>query len=147
MIVLNLRCDNEHLFEGWFASADVFETQREQQQVSCPVCSSTNIERRPSAPYVNTGAGAPPTHPVASRGNAATPLNADAVAVARALLRRLGKESEDVGDKFADEARRIHHGDSDARNIKGKASRDEVGELLDEGIMVLPLGPDDEELH
>lgn len=144
VIVLNLCCDNEHLFEGWFASTDAFETQRGRQQVSCPVCGSAHIERRPTAPYVNTGAGAS-RKPTVGRNPA--PVNTDAMAAALAMLRHLGKESEDVGERFAEEARRIHYGDSDARNIKGKATPDDVGELLDEGIMVLPLAPDDEELH
>ncbi|MDT3671705.1 MAG: DUF1178 family protein [Aromatoleum sp.] len=144
MIVLNLCCDNEHLFEGWFASADAFETQLGRQQVSCPVCGSAQIERRPAAPYVNTGSGVSRQPPAAPNP---IPVNADALAAALAMLRRLGKESEDVGERFAEEARRIHYGDSDARNIKGKATRDDVGELLDEGIMVLPLSPDDDELH
>ena len=69
------------------------------------------------------------------------------MAAALAMLQHLGKESEDVGERFAEEARRIHYGDSEARNIKGKATPDDVGDLLDEGIMVLPLVPDDEERH
>ena len=148
MIVLNLCCDNEHLFEGWFASADAFEAQRERQQVTCPVCGSMNIGRRPSAPYVNIGSAAPsPTPAGPPRRRDAVVPNADAAAAVLAMLRRFGKESEDVGERFAEEARRIHYGDSDARNIKGTASRDDVGELLDEGILVLPLPADDEELH
>lgn len=77
---------------------------------------------------------------------APVPPEADVVAAAVALLRRLGRESEDVGDRFADEARRIHHGESDARNIRGRATRDDLSELIDEGIAVLPL-PSDEDLH
>ncbi|NMG44194.1 DUF1178 family protein [Aromatoleum toluvorans] len=151
MIVLDLSCEHEHLFEGWFASSTAFEDQRERGLVSCPVCGSTTISRRPSAPYVNTGASAPvrdrvaPTQPAMSRP-APVAAEPDVVAAAMAMLRRLGRESEDVGDRFADEARRIHHGESQARNIRGRATRDDVGELLDEGIAVLPL-PADEDLH
>lgn len=153
MIVLNLSCDHEHLFEGWFASSAAFDEQRERGLVSCPVCGATTISRRPTAPYVNTGASAParapetlaPKLPVKSRS--VTPAaEPDVVAAAMAMLRRVGRESEDVGDRFADEARRIHHGESQARNIRGRATRDDVGELLDEGIAVLPL-PVDEDLH
>ncbi|WP_018992310.1 DUF1178 family protein [Aromatoleum toluclasticum] len=153
MIVLNLNCDHEHLFEGWFASSAAYDEQRERGLVSCPVCGSTTISRRPSAPYVNTGASAPaPARksgaPVRSGAAQAAPAapDADVVAAAVAMLRRLGRESEDVGDRFADEARRIHHGESDARNIRGRATRDDVSELIDEGISVLPL-PADEDLH
>ncbi len=146
MIVLNLCCDNEHLFEGWFGSVDAFEVQQGRQQVNCPVCGSTHIERRPTAPYLNTGSGAPQPRAAAPGRNVAL-ANADTIAAALAMLRHIGMESEDVGERFAEEARRIHYGDSNARNIKGKATPDDVGELLDEGIMVLPLAPDDEEFH
>lgn len=153
MIVLNLSCDHEHLFEGWFASSAAYDEQRERGLVSCPVCGSTAISRLPSAPYVNTRASAPVPVPRAgsqaaagtARPASAAP-DADVVAAAMAMLRRLGRESEDVGDRFADEARRIHHGESEARNIRGRATRDDVGELIDEGIAVLPL-PADEDLH
>lgn len=145
MIVLNLCCDREHLFEGWFASADAFDLQREGGRVACPVCGSTRISRRPTAPYLNTGAPAPAAPPPAAHDSPAA--TADMAAVARAMLRRLGKDSEDVGARFAEEARRIHYGDGEARNIKGQASRDDVSELLDEGIMVLPLPGDEDGVH
>lgn len=145
MIVLNLSCEHEHLFEGWFASASAFESQRAQGQVSCPVCGSVAITRRPTAPYVNTRPAGQTADPRAGEG-AGAGRTADVAAQALALLRRLGRESEDVGERFAAEARRIHYGESEARNIRGRASRDEFGELIDEGIMVLPL-PADEGLH
>lgn len=147
MIVLNLCCDHEHLFEGWFSSAAAFETQRERGQVVCPVCGSVTISRRPTAPYVNTGSTLPAAP--APRPSSPSTINSqmDAVAMAVAMLRRFGNESEDVGERFVEEARRIHYGETEARNIKGKASRDDIGELIDEGIMVLPVPPDDEELH
>lgn len=141
MIVLNLSCEHEHLFEGWFASANAFESQRAQGQVSCPVCGSTEITRRPTAPYVNTRPAGQADAADTGAGRAA-----DVAAQAMALLRKLGRESEDVGERFAAEARRIHYGESEARNIRGRASRDEFGELIAEGIMVLPL-PADEEIH
>jgi len=147
VIVLNLCCDHEHLFEGWFGSAAAFETQRERGQIICPVCGSASISRRPTAPYVNTGSMPPAAPPPRPSPPSATTRQTDAVATVVAMLRRFGKESEDVGERFVEEARRIHYGDSEARNIKGKASSDDIGELIDEGIMVLPVPPDDEELH
>lgn len=153
MIVLNLSCDREHLFEGWFASSEAFEAQRERGQVACPMCGSSAITRRPSAPYVNRGAAAPATASAVQSSSAnsspADPVAAstpEALATALAMLRRIGKLSEDVGERFPEEARRIHNGDSEARNIKGRATRDDIGELIDEGIMVLPLLAD-EDLH
>ncbi|HRP95907.1 MAG TPA: DUF1178 family protein [Rhodocyclaceae bacterium] len=146
MIVLNLCCDNEHLFEGWFASAEAFDAQCARGMVSCPVCGSSTISRRPTAPYVNTGAA-----PVPARTPARTPADAglppEAAAALIAVLRRAARESEDVGERFVEEARRIHYGEQQARNIKGKASGEDIGELLEEGILVLPVPPDDSELH
>lgn len=145
MIVLNLSCDSEHLFEGWFASAAAFEDQLARGLVSCPVCDSVKLTRRPTAPYVIAGTSAPPPAPK-PRSSAVVP-SADAIATAIALLRQAGRDSEDVGERFSDEARRIHYGEAEARGIKGQASRDDVSALLDEGIMVLPLPPEDSDVH
>lgn len=146
MIVFNLCCDKEHLFEGWFASASAFEAQCDQAQVSCPVCNSTVITRRPTAPYVNTGTASKPPA-TTSTAVSGSPPSPEMMAAMMAMLRKAGKASEDVGDRFPDEARRIHYGESESRSIKGKATRDDLGELLEEGIMVLPLPPDETDLH
>ncbi|NLF54282.1 MAG: DUF1178 family protein [Thauera phenolivorans] len=164
MIVLDLRCDHNHRFEGWFGSADAFAEQCARGLVSCPECGSTAIDRLPSAPYVQTrqpqppaaqpdkprsavperaSAGAPPS---AARPFAAPPAAEAAIAFAVAALRRMSRDAEDVGERFPDEARRIHYGEIEARSIRGQASRDELGELLEEGITVLPVPPD-EDLH
>jgi hypothetical protein len=139
MIVLDLRCPQDHRFEGWFGSTEAFEEQCARGLVSCPSCGSSDVERLPSAPYVQT-------RQAPTKSPAASPVPAGAKALAIAALRRLSREAEDVGDRFPEEARRMHYGHSEARSIRGDASRDEVGELLDEGIMVLPVPPD-EDLH
>ena len=139
MIVLDLRCPQDHRFEGWFGSSEAFEEQCARGLVSCPSCGSTHIERLPSAPYVQT-------RPAPTKPSVPAPAPAEAKALAIATLRRLSREAEDVGDRFPEEARRMHYGHSDARSIRGDSSRDEVGELLEEGIMVLPVPPD-EDLH
>lgn len=153
MIVLDLSCEKQHRFEGWFASRDAFETQSRSGLVECPVCGSQHVERLPSAPYVNIGAAPLPvptrsTTPAPTRPAAASaaPPEAQAIAAMRALLRMAAAASEDVGERFPDEARRIHHGDAEARAIRGKASGDDIVELLEEGIMVLPV-PADEDVH
>jgi hypothetical protein len=130
VIVLNLSCDKQHRFEGWFANANAFADQFSRGLVQCPHCGSTHIERLPSAPYVNTSA---------PRGDAAPPRPQFDPAQAMAALRQAARSAEDVGEQFPDEARRIHYGESQARNIRGQASGDELGELLEEGILVLPV--------
>lgn len=161
MIVLDLSCANEHRFEGWFASSAAFEAQRSQGLLTCPVCNGTEVRRLPSAPYVQTrgaqagassGASAPAAAAVPTRVPAApasSPAVPSAAAVAEFLgtLRRMAKAAEDVGERLPEEARRIHYGEAEARDIRGAASRDEVEALLDEGIMLLPVPPPEDDLH
>ncbi|HRP23301.1 DUF1178 family protein [Thauera sp.] len=165
MIVLDLSCPEEHVFEGWFATSASFEEQLVRGLVSCPVCSSTHIRRLPSAPYVQTGAAArersspkrtettnqgsapAPAAPRASVPAGATPGLPEALAQALTTLRQLARSAEDVGERLPEEARRIHYGEAEVRNIRGAASRDEVDALLEEGIMVLPVLPPEEDLH
>ncbi|WP_323003692.1 DUF1178 family protein [Denitromonas sp.] len=139
MIVLNLRCGNGHDFEGWFASSAAFDAQLANALVGCPHCASTDIQRLPSAPYVRTSHAAPSSKAPARTG--------DAAALAQAKLRQLAQQAEDVGKAFPTEVRRIHHGEAPERSIRGHASLDDVAELLDEGIGVLPVPPAKEDLH
>ena len=161
MIVLDLCCANEHRFEGWFASSAAFEAQRAQGLVTCPVCNTTEVRRLPSAPYVQTRSVQTPAPsgsqasavPVASARAPAAPVtstgmpSATAVAELLGTLRRMAKSAEDVGERLPEEARRIHYGEAEARDIRGAASRDEVEELLEEGIMLVPLPPGEDEVH
>lgn len=149
MIVLNLLCHRDHRFEGWFGSAAAFEEQLERGLVSCPVCGTVDVRRMPSAPYVQTRAPqAMPTQSTAATGLpvAASATTADAAAALLASLRQLARKAEDVGERFPDEARSIHRGDSEPRSIRGAASADELDELLAEGIVVLPVPPE-EDVH
>lgn len=149
MKVLNLQCvRQQHSFEGWFASEDDFERQLERGLVECPLCGAHEIQKMPSAPRLNLGAIREP----AGKPAAAPPVSAHAPSVdmfvatdpahqASALraLRELVASTEDVGERFAEEARRIHYGDAAHRNIRGRASAREAVELLEEGIEVMPL--------
>ncbi len=154
MIVLDLCCAQQHRFEGWFASADAFASQSTQGLVSCPVCGSTAIERLPSAPYVQTrgqfpaatAAGKLPA-PAAPQAPAGTPVSEAAAQALLMKLHQLSQQAEDVGERLPEEARRIHYGESEARDIRGQASSEEVVSLLEEGIMVLPLPPAKNDLH
>jgi hypothetical protein len=130
MIVLNLNCDSGHRFEGWFASAEAFDRQLQHALVSCPHCNSTTISRLPSGPHL-------------AKPRAANALSefedANVVEAVLEQLRRMGDASEDVGDQFPDEARRIHRHEANARSIKGEASLEEMQDLIDEGVPVLPI--------
>ena len=146
MKVLNLRCHAQHPFEGWFGSEADYQDQLARGLVACPMCGDTRIEKLLSAPRINLGATPPAPAPVATpAARAPAPVamdpSMDAAAHARFLraLREVVARSEDVGDRFADEARRMHHGDTEARQIRGRASMAETMELLEEGVPVLPL--------
>lgn len=136
MKVLDLQCADQHLFEGWFASEDDFQGQLSRGLVACPLCGSTTVTKRPSAPRLNLGA-APPT-PAAP---AAAPVVPNAQLQGRwlQLLRQVVANTDDVGERFAEEARRIHHGEADVRAIRGQATPEETAALQEEGIPVLPL--------
>lgn len=152
MIVLDLHCSNEHRFEGWFASAAAFEEQLARTLVSCPVCGSAEVRRLPSAPYVQTGPSASerPSAAAAAQVVRAGPPSApvpEGLARLMTQLRGLARSAENVGERLPEEARRIHYGETAARDIRGSASADEVESLLEEGILVLPVPPAEEDLH
>jgi hypothetical protein len=136
MKVLDLECKHRHVFEGWFASEDEFQAQLARGLVECPLCGDTQVAKRLSAPRINLGAPAPREqrkHEVMTTGDAA--LQAQWLKLVRHVL----DNTEDVGERFADEARRIHYGETDERGIRGQASAEETQALLEEGIGVLPL--------
>ncbi|MCB1958491.1 MAG: DUF1178 family protein [Rhodocyclaceae bacterium] len=142
MIVLDVTCDQGHRFEGWFASSAAFSEQCDQGLVACPTCGSTRVTRLPSAPYVSTTRHSQPEPTTA-------PPRHDPAVIARQLaasLRAMAAQAEDVGAAFPQEARRIHYGDSERKQVRGQASRREIESLLDEGIGILPV-PGDDDLH
>lgn len=140
MKVLDLACAQEHRFEGWFASGDEFAAQRERGLLSCPLCGNTEIRRLPSAPRLNLGAGEPSSAP---RQTLALPAPDDLQAQWLRAMRHLVEHTEDVGGRFAEEARRIHYGEVAQRGIRGQATREEAESLQEEGIDVvsLPMPP------
>ncbi len=135
MIVLDLACDNSHPFEGWFGSSDDFAVQAKAGGIACPVCGSVDITRQVSAPYVvkARSAGAPDA---ASR---VVPVANDARELRKKFLEQVLNHTEDVGQRFAEEARRIFYKESPERAIRGTASGQEVSALREEGIDVLAL--------
>jgi hypothetical protein len=136
MIIYDLRCANEHAFEGWFHSASDFEQQVSRHLINCPQCESLDVRRVPSAVAIGNKAAA---HPQASSGIAVRPSGTEMVANYRQLVRTLIANSEDVGEQFAEEARKIHYEEAPDRAICGQASDDDLASLADEGIAVISL--------
>ncbi|WP_217125340.1 DUF1178 family protein [Hydrogenophilus thiooxidans] len=147
MIVFDLACDNAHRFELWVPSAEALDQQITKGWVTCPHCGTQAVRRLPPAPAVHTASKLPP--PAESQRTPTTEPDSSAQTQARLwkLLQKLKQDAHDVGDRFPEEARRIHAGEAPARPIKGQASRKEVASLLDEGILVVPLPPDPEQMH
>jgi hypothetical protein len=135
MKVLNLRCAHDHRFEGWFASDDDFLDQCERSLMACPLCEDKSIERLPSAPRLNVSKQR--SEPAASDGP-----NADHTQTQGRWLRAVRhmiSNTEDVGDRFPEEARRIHYGEAEDRGIRGRASREDADALREEGIEVVSI--------
>lgn len=146
MKVLDLQCPASHVFEGWFASEEDFQGQLQRGLVECPVCGDTHITKKLSAPRLNLGAGEPeasasasasPKPSAAAGAPALTPATLQAAYMK--AVRHVLAHTEDVGERFAQEARKMHYGETEERGIRGQASAQETMELLDEGIEILPL--------
>ncbi|WP_313071071.1 DUF1178 family protein [Melaminivora sp.] len=141
MKVLDLLCRHDHAFEGWLGSEEDFQDQRARGLVCCPLCASSEVRKGLSAPRIHLGATQPPPERPASGKAPAAPeaLPAELQAAWLTLARHIAASTEDVGPRFAEEARRMHHGETEERGIRGQATARETAELLDEGIAVLPL--------
>lgn len=148
MKVLNLQCAHQHEFEGWFGSEDDFTGQLARGLVSCPLCGDVHIQKKLSAPRLNLRAGRQDTEAAVAApvGNAVSLSNHTqnpelAALQARMLqaLREVVAQTEDVGERFADEARAMHQGEVAHRQIRGQTSPQEALELMEEGIEVIAL--------
>jgi hypothetical protein len=137
MRVLDLHCSNGHTFEGWFASEQDFLDQGHKSLVQCPVCADSTITKKLSAPRLNLS-GQLASDPQTTEAPPTDMVHMVAQAWA-ALSKKVLDNSEDVGQQFAEEARRIHYGESRLRAIRGQTTLDEVHSLVDEGIEVMPL--------
>ncbi|MEO5696800.1 MAG: DUF1178 family protein [Burkholderiaceae bacterium] len=135
MKVLNLRCTRDHVFEGWFASELDFHSQSDRGLLACPLCDDKTISRLPSAPRLN----------VSKQRDDSPALRAAEISRARAQgewmrsMREMMRKTEDVGDRFPEEARRIHYGEAQDRGIRGQATRADADALRDEGIEVVTV--------
>ncbi len=144
MKVLDLQCSASHVFEGWFGSEDDFRSQLERGLVECPVCGDIQVTKKLSAPRLNLGASEPAAPGKASSSAArqevvAAAPAAELQAAYLRMVREVLAKTEDVGERFVEEARRMHYGETQERGIRGQATPDETRALLDEGIPVLPL--------
>ncbi|GMB83746.1 DUF1178 family protein [Shinella zoogloeoides] len=140
MIRYELSCDNGHAFEGWFGSADDFDRQQKMALVSCPTCGSAHVAKRLMAPSVSTARKKQQRQELAVQTG-----QREMMAKLREIVSTIRANSEDVGDRFPEEARKIHYGETEQRGLIGRATADEVRDLLEEGVEVAPLPvlPDD----
>jgi hypothetical protein len=121
MILFTLRCAHSHEFEGWFRDGDSFEAQQQAGEIACPECGDASIEKAVMAPRL-------------ARSKETGPSPAQFRAALVEMRRQIESKCDYVGERFAEEARRIHYGEADAHGIYGEASEKESRELADEGI-------------
>ena len=147
MIVYNLACDQDHLFEGWFGSADDLGSQQTRGLLSCPMCGSSSIKKMVSAPRLNLssskerGDAASEAAPASAATDESTSqaMIAPQHAKLQEMIREIVANTEDVGQNFPEEARRIHYKEAPERSIRGVASKKEAQALADEGIAIAQL--------
>ena len=132
MICFSLNCGQDHEFEGWFRDSATFEDQLANEQLCCPFCNDTKVRKAMMAPAVARG------REVVVADDSKAKLAAMAQMV-RKLREHVEQNFDNVGPRFAEEARRIHYGETEARDIFGQASTTEAKELAEEGIAVRPL--------
>lgn len=139
MKVLDLQCGQAHVFEGWFASEEDFLAQREALLIECPICGDRTIAKRLSAPRLNFGHARETAPTVADQQTSPADGVADHMGKWLADARRILAMTEDVGEEFVPEARKIHYGDAPERAIRGTATVADAAALLEEGIAVVAL--------
>lgn len=137
MKVLDLQCSSLHVFEGWFSSEDDFLDQSNRRMIECPVCGDASIAKRLSAPRLNLGSSNVAL--TSEQNDAPTIFDQTQQAAWMAIARRILANTEDVGTGFAEEARKIHYGETKERGIRGQATPAEKEALVEEGISVMTL--------
>jgi len=138
VIKFGLSCENDHDFDGWFGSSEEFESQQKRGLVTCPACNSAKVSKSLMAPNVST------SRKKESRSEAVAlatghQVQSEMMEKLREMRDEIVKNSDDVGEKFPEEARKIHYGEVESRGIYGQAAPDDVKELVDEGINIAPL--------
>ncbi len=150
MKVLDLQCAQGHGFEGWFGSEEDFQSQQARALVQCPLCGDATISKKLSAPRLSLSRASAPEARERSESSDQSAQSEQALAVAgpqdadmakrwMEIGRHLMANTTDVGQRFAEEARKIHYGEAPERGIRGQTSAREARELIEEGIGVLPF--------
>jgi hypothetical protein len=135
MKVFNLRCGKQHAYEGWFASEDEFVSQQERGIVACPLCGDTEAVRVPNATRLKVSRHAAAAEPTQPERTTEVTLQSQWLRAVRQVM----NSTEDVGERFPEEARRIHYGEVEERGIRGRATREDADALREEGIEVMAL--------
>ena len=130
MIKYSLRCESDHVFEAWFSDSESFEKQNKKNLISCLTCSSTKIKKDIMAPRISSGK---------KKTNRLNQKKDKIEMILNKVRKHVESNFDYVGDKFADEARAIHYGEKEEREIYGETSIDDAVELIEEGINVEPL--------
>lgn len=134
MIKYSIRCSEGHEFEAWFSNSAAYETQASGRQILCPSCGTDKVEKAPMAPNVVSGRarGSQPEQVLSNP-------QGEIITMMRKLREHVAQNSEYVGPRFAEEARKIHHEEAEARGIHGEASEQDVRLLKEEGVEFYPL--------
>ncbi len=133
MILYQLECRNQHGFEAWFRDSKAYDSQAKAGRVTCPVCGSRKVAKAPMAPNIATRREAPAAAPATAK-DPTHPEIAEAIELLRALRRQVEENCDNVGDQFAEEARKMHYGEAERRDIYGDATAEQAEELREEGI-------------
>ena len=132
MIIFDLVCEYDHSFEGWFKNASDLEVQQDTGLLTCPMCGTDNVVKVPSASHISLGRKEKQLTELAD-------IQHDAVTLVNKITEYVSDNFDNVGDEFAEVAKKMHYGEEDERNIFGSATLDEALELHEEGIDVIPL--------
>lgn len=130
MISFNLKCEHEHEFEGWFKDSAAFAKQAEHHLLECPICGTNKVSKALSAPNISTSR---------SQAKAQNEMAVRAHQMIAEMRKSVEENCDNVGEKFAEEARKIHYGETEARGIYGHATADEAKELIEEGVDFTPM--------
>jgi len=142
MILYQLKCENEHEFEAWFASSATYDEQHAAEEIVCPECTSHKVSKAIMAPNVATKGAIKTRQGRQDKAEDIRKVRTQYMKVVKQVREHVEQNFDYVGEKFSDEARRMHYGEADDRNIYGEATPEEARDLMEEGIDVAPL-PDD----